>query len=645
MAHGRRGMSLIELLVVMVILTIGIFAIIQIFPQGFRFINHARNVTLAGRLAQGEVERLKGAAANLPDGIEAEDVANGGIWTNYNPNDMSNADPAHLPPSPTADDLWHWSNVNRTRLVRGETTLIPSPMKVPQGKSLLAYSIYNLKFAPVEFGGSENAHPLPPGGAWPDQYVLIYGDPIPRVNVTGLQGDALDNALDDLNRYSYAIDYTAGKVYFPRSYTDRVYKVSYNYWGNGTLLNTTEILNVPASATWGSQLPDGADIATLAHVPDDYSEQISRKFKYVASDRTGTPFSKWDPYEFTILNSYLGTAEFAPTIGFNPRGANRTARTNLGTRPLRAHIDYEVADWHVIHEDRTVPSPSTQDPNGYEIRLTVPGVKVAGRNYNDVSVVGSTSTAASLAPYGGLTAGLNGYSVVALDLTDNTLILNNTNGGDTGLSVDYTRGIVTIPANVTKYTPFGDVLTGQDVRGHMVRLFYQAVGDWAVQVTKAWSSYQRMTASNGLDKLQYNNFSAEIVGPSAVSTTQPGAVLPPDMWCAVLSFPRSNAGQSVSVSFIWSDVNNVPHEVTGRQFKLTEFARLDTAYPYIVVPFAKDGQYAMPAANQQWNNPRFTFVNGASVKVRVIWREDPRRWESRDLETFLTREQSDEDNS
>lgn len=645
-----RGMSLIELLVVMVILTIGIFAIVRIFPQGFRFITHARNVTLAGRLAQAEVERWKGAATNLPDGIEAEDVRNGGIWTNYNPNEMSNADPDHLPADPTPQDLWEWSNVNRTRLVRGETTLIPSPTKVPRGASKFAYSIYNLKFAPVEFGGQAGAHPAPAGGAWPDQYVLIYGDPLPRVNVTGLQGDALDNALDDLNRYQYAIDYSTGAVYFDRSYAGRVFKITYNYWDNGVLRNTTEVRTIPASADWGQQLPDSPDKITLQNVPDDYSELVARKFKYVPSSDQGTTFSLWDPYEFTILNGYLGTAEFAPTIGFNPRGANRTVRTNLGTRPLRAHIDYEVADWHVIHEDRTVPNPSGKDPNGYEMPLTIPGIKVAGRKYNDVSVVGSTGNASSLASYQGVSAGLNGYSVVALDMTDNTLILNNVGGATDGLAVDYSRGIVTIPAAVTKYTPFGDKLTGEDVRGHMVRFFYQAVGDWAVQVTKAWSSYLRVSAASGLDNLQYNNFAAEIVKPGAVSVTQPGATPPTDalqnpLWYAVLSFPRSNAGQSVSVSFIWTDVNNATHEVTGRQMKLPEFAALNKGYPFIVVPFARANQYAMPQGDQQWNNPRFTFVNGSSVKVRVIWREDPRRWEQRTLETVLTREQSDEDNS
>jgi prepilin-type N-terminal cleavage/methylation domain-containing protein len=637
-ARGARGMSLLELLVVMVILVIGIFSIIQIFPQGFTFINHSRNVTLAGRLAQGEVERWKGAAANVPDGIEAEDVVNGGIWTDYNPNDMSNANASHLPDNPTAADYWEWSNVNRSRMVKGETTLIPSPTQVPYNDGdNRAYSIYGLKFAPVAFGGEDASHPLPAGGAWPDQYILIYADPMPRLNVSGLTGNELDNAIDDMDNSSYAIDYDTGSLYFNKSWTDRTFKVTYNYWDGGVLRNRTQIITVASSGQWPTPL-DGYDKKSLASKPDDYSEQVARKFHYIPTTGAGTDFSLWDPYQFTLLNSYQTTVEFAPTIGFNPRGANRNVRTNLGTRPLKAHIDYEVADWHVILEDRTVPNPSAANADGYPIRMTLPGIKVAGRNYNAINAInGAPNAAVDLAPYVGLTEGLSGYSVVALDLTDNTLMLNNTAGQTGGLEVDYASGTVTIPTQVIKYTPFGNALPPQDVRGHLIRFFYQATGDWAVQVSKAWSSYQRTSAGSDFKSLQYNNFTAEIVEPNGSSTTQAGAAIG-NRWSAVLTFPRSNAGQSVSVSFLWSDKDNVPHEVTGRQYKLPEFAALNDGYPYIVIPFAAQDEYTPPTGDLLWNNPSFTFVNGASLKVRVIWRENPRRWESRDLETFLTRE-------
>ena len=42
-------------------------------------------------------------------------------------------------------------------------------------------------------------------------------------------------------------------------------------------------------------------------------------------------------------------------------------------------------------------------------------------------------------------------------------------------------------------------------------------------------------------------------------------------------------------------------------------------------------------ATEEWKNPYFTFVQGSSVLVRTIWRESPRRWEMRRLETYLDR--------
>lgn len=630
--HNKRGMSLIEVLVVMLILVIGIFSVATVFPQGFRLIEHSRNVTLAGRLCQAEVERWKAYADNVPDGIEALDASTGAIWTDYNPDDMSNADPSDprqiptgAPPAPP----WLWSNVNRVRQVKGEVTRIPTATLLPYGTGgNYAFSLYNLKMAPIVFSANgQGNHPRPqgPGAEWPDQYVLIYGDPQPRKDVTGLSGEELNAALDNLDRETYGIDYTSGQLYFQATHWDRKYKVEYAYWAGNVLKNNTEIVIVPANAA------DPFAIQ-LAYKPlDDFSDRVSRKFNYVAPGA----FDRFNPYQFTILNGYAATS-FAPTIGFNPVGQNRTVRTNLGSRPLMAHVDYEVLDWHVIHEERTVPSPAQVDPNGYVIRLTLSGIKVAGRSENDInSVYAPQGTHVNQVVYTGLTPSLPKVSVVGLDLTDNTLMMDNSAGG---LVVDYVNGIVRVPASVTKYTPFGGQLTGQDIRGHDVRFFYQATGDWAVQVSKAWFNYERQDVGvQNLANLQYNNFDVEIV--------QPGGGIPligysnetSDV-CAVLIFPRSNAGHSVAASLIWNDVDNVPHEITGHQDKLPDFALVGKSYPYMAIRIAPSARFQPNnAVNESWKNPYFTFVQGASLKVRTIWREDPRRWESRDMETFLNR--------
>ena len=618
--HNKRGMSLIEVLVVMLILVIGIFSVATVFPQGFRLIEHSRNVTRASRLCQAEVERWKAYADNVPDGIEALNPKDGTIWTDYNPDDMSNS----------PDGAWLWSNVNRVREVKGEVTRIPTATLLPYGTGgNYAFSLYNLKMAPIVFSpNGQDTHRWPPGTEWPDQYVLIYGDPQPRKDVTGLSGEELNAALDNLDRQTYGIDYTSGKLYFQATHWDRKYKVEYAYWAGNVLKNNTEIVLVPA---------DAADPFTvqLAYKPlDDFSERVSRKFNYVAPGA----FDRFNPYQFTILNGYAATS-FAPTIGFNPIGQNRTVRTNLGSRPLMAHVDYEVLDWHVIHEERTVPSPSNVDNNGYVIRLTLSGLKVAGRRENDINAIdGPLGTHVNQVVYKGLTPDLNGVSVVGLDLTDNTLMMDS---GPGALIVDYVNGIVRVPAGVTKYLPFGGQLDNKDIRGHDVRFFYQATGDWAVQVSKAWFNYERQDVGVlNLANLQYNNFDVEIVQPGG-GISQIGYSNDTSDVCAVLIFPRSNAGHSVAASMIWNDFpDNVPHEITGHQDKLPEFATLSSAttYPYMAIRIAPPARFQPNnAANESWKNPYFTFVQGASLKVRTIWREDPRRWESRDMETFLNR--------
>lgn len=609
-------MSLIELLVVLVILVVGIFSVVRIFPQGFRYLARARNQTQANRLAQAEVERWKANAANLPDGVEAEDPETGEITTEYNPNDMSTA--------PSGDP--EWSNVNRVRMVRGETTVIPAPTLLPYGTGgSMAFSIYNLKFAPIARHGND-----------PDHFVLIYGDTMRRHNVTEYSSNRRDEVLDDLGQQEYAVDYDSGTLYFAASYRDRAYRVEYNWYDGSRLRNAVQIVNVPSGASFPNPLPEEPAAIKLANKPDPYSDRVARKFDYVEPGQ----FDRRDPYQFTLLSTY-NAMTFAPTIGFNPVGANRSERTNLGARPLTAHIDYEVLDWHVIHEDRTVPSSSSLASDAYTVRLSLPGVKVAGRSYPGMENVGTLTRTARMVRYTGLTEGMDGYSVVALDLTDNTLMLDNRAGGGPSpgaLQVDYTTGTVTIPKTVMKYTPFGQSFT-QDIGGHDIRIFYQAVGDWGVQVTKPYSNYQRIdvSANNaGWRSIPYNYFAAYAVAPGD-SIGDLGYTNATGRWAAVFVFPRKDAGHAISVSFLWTDVDGETHAVTGAERQLPEFASLNQSYPFIAVPFAPNNRFDPGKGPDPWNNPNYTFVQGASLKVRVVWREQPNRWQMRDIETYINR--------
>src|SRR5690349_16953781 len=69
MVRSRRttGTSLIEILVVIVVFLVGILAIVQIFPGGFRLLGLTRNQAMAVQLSRSEIERLKGRTDQLPE--------------------------------------------------------------------------------------------------------------------------------------------------------------------------------------------------------------------------------------------------------------------------------------------------------------------------------------------------------------------------------------------------------------------------------------------------------------------------------------------------------------------------------------------------------------------------------------------------
>src|SRR5947208_16810799 len=68
-SHRRLGISLIEVLVVLVLLLVGILSVIRLFPGGFLINQRTEQETLAGRLASQEMNRFSNAVQNLMDGI------------------------------------------------------------------------------------------------------------------------------------------------------------------------------------------------------------------------------------------------------------------------------------------------------------------------------------------------------------------------------------------------------------------------------------------------------------------------------------------------------------------------------------------------------------------------------------------------
>ncbi|MBM3496696.1 MAG: prepilin-type N-terminal cleavage/methylation domain-containing protein, partial [Armatimonadetes bacterium] len=146
----ETGFSLIEVLVVIVILTIGIFSVVRLFPTGFSINKQTESRTLAARLASQETNRFAATTAGLMDAIlPTVVVANANSPTGYyirvdldtTPDDLST--PASVAPGV---DPHYVSGINRIRWIRGETVRIPNPSPLGGG---LRGSVYVLSSGPV----------------------------------------------------------------------------------------------------------------------------------------------------------------------------------------------------------------------------------------------------------------------------------------------------------------------------------------------------------------------------------------------------------------------------------------------------------------------------------------------------------------
>jgi Tfp pilus assembly protein PilV len=206
--HTIAGISLIEVLAVIVLLVVGIFSVIQLFPPGFLVNRQSEEATIAGRLASQEMDSWKNAASNLPDAIipVVYEPSTGGFKVDLNttPNDLS---PSSYP---NADVAYYSSDINKVRRIIGETVRIPIASPTYAGRG----SIYVLRAGPfldVSWDGRTRS-------------LFVSGAPLRR----SVQEVSASDSPSLFNPSRYAIDYDDAQIaFYPVPYP-REFLISYS---------------------------------------------------------------------------------------------------------------------------------------------------------------------------------------------------------------------------------------------------------------------------------------------------------------------------------------------------------------------------------------------------------------------------------
>lgn len=591
----RRGTSLIELLVVIVVFLVGILAVVQVFPKGLSILRQTRNASVATQLARSELERLKSLGDQIPDAIVANnDTAAaatffGQIDVNATLNDWVPSDATALQQNGTlvssfANGDWkEYTGANRFRGIIGEGRVIPAPRFIPQGASASLFgSLMILNFGPVR----PSANPA-------IDTVQVYGNDL---IVRGTDSGAPRRFRDYFAYY----DDSTGDLYLPEGpyrvpQVARAFRVSITaYVDNaGTTEARSVVLRVNNVLSATSPRRGYAVVNLSALVPslvgaDWDSLRIQRLFQPVATftDASANPSLIDDAvYEFIPLDYRLGQ------LLFNPSGFEYKELRGRGRLPMVARVDYNVLDWRIIRDDFRVPSNRP-----YLNKLLLSNLKVLKNQDVDGN------------PFPGLPVGPGGPNA-----RDFVLIDMETGGlYDPGsYVVDKSEGLirfVDLDNNPNNGIAADIVFPGQatttrvgDISGRPVRALYMARGEWAVQPVKGATVYN----SAWRPSITWDQcFPGLADGASGRAYN--------------IYFPLSDIGKRVTIGEIWyNDPGNpgVPQVLRDQEFMIQAPETGDLRLARVDIRPATN-----PAATLNFSNGyAVRRARGTSVSVRVFY--------------------------
>ena len=622
----RRGTTLVEVLVVIVVFLIGILAIAQIFPGGIKILVRTRNVSMAQALARAEIESLKSNPGLVPEAVLPVTYVNSGFFDpQTDPTKLINA----YAPSGTAISAtgqvpeagrdWQLiSGANSYRRIIGETHVISSPRALTTDPTSGTAPFGSLLL--VERG------PIARDIGVPTDTVHVYG----RDMSYRLVREASDYA--GLREYEFLVNNPttgAAEISFPAA-TAGEYRVSLTAMVNnaGNLVRRPVFRStvvVPATPVPGYvTLPVGSIPGvlgggeTLVSV-ELTSVRIARRFVRIPNV---TAFTVNAPFTYKLLNDRIGMLLLNPVLA-----GRYEERAGQSRRPYVARVDYDVRDWRILHEDfritqsapaglaktirlpisslRTNTVPGADGRVGLSHAAVIGGSDIPNDSMEDVFVADNTSVANTNTDVAD--------NFLAIDVATGGQIMENAAAGP-ALKVDKSSGTVTFfdidnnDANglTQNIVMLDGTVVPTNITNRVIRCYFMGKDEWAVQVTRNPSNYTSTLGTPGAGQFYVGGSDATLGG---VSTR--------------IYFPRMDTNRKVSVGRIRYILGGQPAILEGAEFSVLQRPGADTIatpMPSIDVRDLIPGATGIVADQGPTSLPySVSNVQGVSVLVKVFF--------------------------
>lgn len=626
----RSGASLVEILVVIVVFTVGILAVVQIFPTGLGVLRTSKQNTVAVNLVRSEIDRLKGSGGQVPEMIAPVSYRSlpGGVQVVVDPNrtfnDLMPPEGEILIPAGTDDPHLYYggephatwqamSGANIFSRVIGEGRPVPAP-SVVNGEFA---SVLTLQFAPI----------LEPYGT---PLLSVYGNDLFRIDRQPSLRRGARPYLFYFVRSDRAEDYFPGedqlwlgpigayggyRVEFGFSYDlggaveqyDTIVNLDLNQPNPAVQVATDENGTPRYYVVSLNQLVSADDVYGNAspYAPGAYlgaiSETVSVQplYERIANNAAFNPSR---PLQYK-LNPPFGD------IKINPAATDLEFLGIGGRRePIEVVADYTVMDWRIIRDEFRVPASFPHNR-----KLALESLKVAGEADAD-----STSfEGIGIATLGTQAAGgeLSNQDFVLQDLDTGAEIIGDFPGNEfNSYTVDKSLGVLEFvdadgdaSNGLSAYIRyqvddgFTDPIFVPDLSGRAVRAYYMAKNEWAVQPVKAADDYRLtgfLTAASGLQPGE-----AYLGGFGSSGLGQPYNIY----------FPQSDVGQKVTVGEVWFNVGGAPQLLRDQEFQIQPCQDLPLGCADI------RGKAGAGAVLDASNGYVVRDIRGASLGVRALW--------------------------